>query len=292
MDEFGDDNLDAHTYIHETGHLLGLKDYYSTLSPYDSPLGCVDMMDNNIGDHSAFTKFSLGWSKPIVVKEEKTITLPSFEESGDFILLTNDNFNGTPFDEYFTIEYITPTGLNKEDYSSPYKGNGLQGYSKGGVRISHIDNRAINSSARYESDYNKFYNDPISNTAHAGYTKFLDEEKGEGALYQNTIMQKNVATAEYKVLDTSRAYYNAIRFKDRGNGEPTRLQSPDDSLFFEGDSFDLSSSSPYRSLMPSKNDALNKYYANNDSKDRFDFKIEIGEINDNGAEIKISRLAK
>ena len=290
MDDFGDGNLDAHTYIHETGHLLGLKDYYSTLSPYDSPAGCIDMMDNNIGDHSAFTKFALGWSKPIVVKEEKTITLPSFQESGDFILLTNDNFNGTAFDEYFTIEYITPTGLNKEDYTSPYNGNGLQGYSKPGVRISHIDNRVVNSSSRFESDYTKFYNDPISNTAHAGYTRFLDEGNYEGAMYQNMVMQKNIATAEYSILDMGRKYYNAIRFKDRGDGEPTRLQSPDDALFFEGDSFDLSPSSPYRELMPTKSNTLDKFQASNDQDDIFNFKIEIGKIDENGAEIKISCL--
>ncbi len=290
MDDFGDGNLDAHTYIHETGHLLGLKDYYSALSPYDSPAGCIDMMDNNIGDHSAFTKFALGWSKPIVVKEEKTIKLPSFEDSGDFILLTNDNFNGTPFDEYFTIEYITPDGLNKEDYNSPYNGNMVQGYSKPGIRISHIDNRAVNSSSRFESDYTKFYNDPISNTAHTGYTRFLDEGNYEGAMYQNTIMQKNISTAEYKVLDMGRKYYNAIRFKDRGDGELTRLQSPDDALFFEGDSFDLSSSSPYRELMPSKSNTLDKFQASNDQKDIFNFKIEIGKIDETGAEIKISYL--
>ncbi len=290
MDEFGDGNLDAHTYIHETGHLLGLKDYYSALSPYDSPAGCIDMMDNNIGDHSAFTKFALGWSKPIVVKEEKTITLPSFEENGDFILLTNDNFNGTAFDEFFTIEYITPDGLNKEDYSSPYNGNGIQGYSKPGIRISHIDNRVVNSSSMFESDYANFYNDPISNTAHPGYTRFLDEGNDKRAMYQNTIMQKNISTAEYKVLDINRKYYNAIRFKDRGDGKPSRLQSPDDSLFFEGDSFDLSPSSPYRELMPTKSNALNKFQVSNSQKDIFDFKIEMGKIDENGAEIRISRL--
>ncbi len=290
MDEFGNGNVDAHTYIHETGHLLGLNDYYSTLSPYDTPLGCIDMMDNNIGDHCAFSKFSLGWVKPIVVKEEKKITLPSFGKSGDFILLTNDNFNGTPFDEYFTIEYVTPDNLNEGDYLSPYAGNGLQGYSKPGVRISHIDNRAINKSASFESDFNQFYDDPISNTAHMGYTKFLDDSNTKTALYQNRIIQKNIAQSLCKVSDGERAYYNAITYRDRGNGEKARLISPDDALFFEGDSFDLSQGSPYCELMPSGSDLLDKYFASKDEKDIFDFKIEIGKIDENGAEISISHL--
>ncbi len=291
MTEFGDDNVDAHTYIHETGHLLGLKDYYSTYRPYDSPMGCIDMMDNNIGDHSALSKFALGWSKPIVVKEEKTITIPSFQETGDFILLTNDNFNGTAFDEYFTIEYITPTGLNREDYNEPYNGNGLQGYSQPGVRITHVDNRVVNKMANFEDDYTQFYNDPISNTAVSGYTMFLDEASAKGPMYQSKIMQKNYATADYTIADSTREYYNAIRYKDRGTGEKTRLQSPDDALFFEGDSFDLTPSSPYRSLMASGSNTLDKFKVSKSPVDVFDFQIEVGKITEDGAEIKISYVS-
>ncbi|MDY4215398.1 MAG: hypothetical protein SOX53_04230, partial [Candidatus Onthovivens sp.] len=45
--------LDTHTYIHEFGHQLGLNDYYDTsnsggLNPYTSPMGGLDMMDNNV----------------------------------------------------------------------------------------------------------------------------------------------------------------------------------------------------------------------------------------------------
>ena len=59
---------DAHTIIHETGHMLGLDDYYS----YDNEsnfgyLGGIDMMDLNIGDHSSFSKYALGWTSPTVV---------------------------------------------------------------------------------------------------------------------------------------------------------------------------------------------------------------------------------
>ena len=288
MDEFGDGNLDAHTYIHETGHMLGLQDYYSTYTPYDCPSGCVDMMDNNIGDHCAFSKFALGWVKPVVVKEEKSFYLPSFQESGEFLLLTNDNWNLTPFDEYFTVELLTPSGLNAEDYSSPYEGNDLQGYGKAGVRISHIDNRAVDKLSHYASDPEDFYNDPFSNTAYSGLTMFFEPEKKQGAMYLNRLMQKNIATAEYTVLDSSRSYYQAIRFKEREDGEVARLANPDDALFYAGESFDLGPSSPYRELMTSKSNTLDKYHDSQDEKDTFPYRISIDDIDEGGARITVS----
>ncbi len=290
MDEFGDGDIDAHTYIHETGHMLGLKDYYSTYSPYDCPAGCIDMMANNIGDHSAFSKFALGWVKPIVVKEAKSFYLPSFQESGEFLLLTNENWNKTPFDEYFVVEYLSPTGLNEEDYSSPYEGNGLQGYSQAGVRISHIDNRAVDSLGHYASDPQDFYNDPFSNTAYSGLTVFQQPEAKKGAMYLNRLMQKNIATAEYTILDPSSSYYQAIRFKERENGEVTRLLNPDDSLFYAGDSFDLVSSSPYRDLMTSGSEALDKYHDSMDPVDTFSYRISIENIDEGGAKISILEI--
>jgi len=63
---YGTAEVDAHTLIHETGHMMGLQDYYD----YDgaaNPMGRVDMMDNNIIDHNAWSKFNYGWVSPYVV---------------------------------------------------------------------------------------------------------------------------------------------------------------------------------------------------------------------------------
>ena len=58
-----DDNkgLDSHVLIHETGHMLGLNDYYNTYgdSTY-SPLGGLDMMDGDFGDNNPYSKILLG----------------------------------------------------------------------------------------------------------------------------------------------------------------------------------------------------------------------------------------
>lgn len=105
--------VDAHTFIHETGHLLGLDDYYD----YDSesnPSGSFDMMTYNVVDHTMYSKYLLNWSQPYVVNETTKITLRPAESSGDFIIL-NANWNNHVYDEYILIEYFTPTGLNYQD---------------------------------------------------------------------------------------------------------------------------------------------------------------------------------
>ena len=77
-----EDKLDTHTYIHETGHFLGLNDYYSDTPTY-SPIGKHDMMDANVGDHNSYSKMLLGWTKPYLVTGNGTIDLNEFY---DFII--------------------------------------------------------------------------------------------------------------------------------------------------------------------------------------------------------------
>ena len=134
---------DAHTYIHESGHLMSLDDYYNAYDGSTAPIGAVDMMDHNIGDHNAFTKYSLGWTVPEIVDnnstfESKTYTLRPFESSGDSIVIA-PNFNGTSMDEYLILEYYTPTGLNKFDSDQRY--DGVYEFRKPGVKILHADQR-------------------------------------------------------------------------------------------------------------------------------------------------------
>ena len=133
---------DAHTYIHETGHMLGLDDYYD-VEGTEGVCGGVDMMDNNIGDHGAYSKYLLNWTAPYVIdgtQNSVTINLKPFESSGEFILLGN-GFNDSAFDEYITIEYYTPTGLNEKDKNG--YADGLNTYTQAGVKINHIDARII-----------------------------------------------------------------------------------------------------------------------------------------------------
>ncbi|MDY5930300.1 MAG: hypothetical protein SPJ27_09790 [Candidatus Onthovivens sp.] len=171
--------LDTHTYIHEFGHQLGLNDYYDTsnsggLNPYTSPMGGLDMMDNNVGDHSAFSKFALGWINPFVVSGDigsVEVEIRSLIESGECIILPTSNYNNTPFDEYLMIEYIKNDSINKVDSTNGYPstfytdGRIIRFYSKNGIRITHIDARSVDSNLDYTDNINDMVMTKFSNTA-------------------------------------------------------------------------------------------------------------------------------
>ena len=138
--------VDAHTYIHEMGHIFGLVDYYD----YDglhSPLGCFDMQDFNVGDHNAYSKYALGWVEPYLVESDATITINPMESSGDCIIVRNPNskFSNSAFDEYLMLELITPTGLWKQDSEKAYPGLNTKTFTNAGVRITHVDGRLRNN---------------------------------------------------------------------------------------------------------------------------------------------------
>lgn len=150
-------SIDSHTFVHETGHFLGLNDYYSTDGNASySPLGKVDMMDNNIIDHNSYSKMLLGWTKPYLVYGNAEIDLKSMQNSNSLIVIQQDDaevsneFN--PFGEYILIELYTNEGLNRIDSFDKY-GDVLAPQGKG-VRIYHIDKRLYSVTV---DEYNNKY---------------------------------------------------------------------------------------------------------------------------------------
>ncbi len=164
--------VDAHTIIHETGHMMGAPDYYS-YDHNEGPAGCVDMMDQNVGDHNAYTKMAYNWVGPMVVDGTSNnfeITLPSYTDTGKFILLRNtttDPWNETPYDEYLILEYYTPTGVNKMDstgyaeWSNQTSSTGSSAYGHGGtyehagLQVFHVDARTGSIQGELDEKGNK-----------------------------------------------------------------------------------------------------------------------------------------
>lgn len=150
--DFSPDNpdCDAHVLIHETGHLLGLNDYYSYSGMGYSPLGGIDMMDNNVGDHNPYSKMLLGWATPYVVYgNDVTITLPSSAIEDAFIVLPYEGktyrvdeesgkvlFN--PFDEYLILDLYSDAGKLR---GMDYEGYGAHVVDGVGGRLYHVDAR-------------------------------------------------------------------------------------------------------------------------------------------------------
>ena len=137
------------TALHETGHLLGLPDYYDRVPESGNSGGCLsaDMMDQNQGDHNAFSKMLLGWVKPAVVTADTQITLRSISREASAAVIVPRGWDGNYLSEYFMIEYVTPDG-NHRDISCP---------EGGAVRIWHIS--AATSKWTYDATSGMFMND-------------------------------------------------------------------------------------------------------------------------------------
>ncbi len=142
------EKIDSHIYIHETGHMLGLSDYYnydfgSTLGngkiDYSMPVGGLDMMDLNIGDHNAYSKLLLGWINPVIINSNYNSVLNAFSSSGEAILIPITRYNESAFFTYLIIEYYTPKDLNEYDSKNQYLNKYPLMFTKNGFKIYRVN---------------------------------------------------------------------------------------------------------------------------------------------------------
>jgi M6 family metalloprotease-like protein len=93
--------------IHETGHALGIPDYYDyddSVGP-DGGVGGLDMMDHNKGDHNCFSKWMLEWITPTAISVgTQTVTLSASGTSQDCVLIFPGITTGDLFSEYFLAQ--------------------------------------------------------------------------------------------------------------------------------------------------------------------------------------------
>jgi M6 family metalloprotease-like protein len=100
------------TIIHETGHALGVPDYYD----YDDAVGPrggvgnLDIMDST-GDHNCFSKFMLDWITPTVVSGgAAAVTLRASGLYPDALIFMPGAVPGRIFDEFFMAQNRTRSG--------------------------------------------------------------------------------------------------------------------------------------------------------------------------------------
>ncbi len=151
------------TVIHETGHSLGLPDYYDydvNTGP-DGGLGYYDMMDASIGDHNAFSKWLLGWVTPTAVTTySPTAKLRPSGTYPDALVVMPDANASNPFSEYFIVQNRQKAGNDDESM--------MRYYGWYGIAVWHVDARLDSSGWDFLSDN--------SRTAH----KLLALEQADG----------------------------------------------------------------------------------------------------------------
>ena len=234
-------SCNTNSLIHETGHLLGLNDYYSydtdprsiTGDDYfttysggamEGGLGGLDMMDGNIGDHSAFSKWLLGWLEPNVLEfdeiaklDKKTVKLKPSSQSQDTLFVKLKDSDDL-FTEMFVIECIAPVG-NAYEYTR---------LKEPIVRVIHVD-----SSVAEEDEYGgwrgfgfKFDNSFTS-------TKYISTVEADGEdTFMNFSGGKGSNKPTYEISDyfkkgdelTPNTYPNTNAYDKYGNATvPTGL---------------------------------------------------------------------
>lgn len=218
--------IDAHTYIHEMGHVLGLDDYYDYGGYRYEPAGGFSMQDCNVGGHDPFSVLSLGWASAYIPSQSIEITLRSFQSSHEMILLTPEwNSYNSPFDEYILLELYTPDGLNAFDTDNAYCGSYPQGSSSVGVRMWHVDARLYN-----RASFTKFYSDATTKSSAVAFTNTYYCNEAD-LKYVTDLYSVNEKYADFNLLQL-------IRNNVTTTYKPTTVFSGND-LFKAGSSFNI-----------------------------------------------------
>ena len=229
--------VDAHTCIHECGHLLGLDDYYDSDFTSDpspvSPLGRFDMMDCSLGDHGAFSKMLMRWGAPYVVDGACEITLRQSGSNPDFLLLAPE-WNGTPFDEYLLLEFYSPSYLNAPDSKLEYAGG--KSLINPGVKVYHVDARLGLYESRTKDPVGYFDED----SALASFSLAFHNDNS-GTVSGNKVISKGdgfliqLLDASSGSADLSEFYVASFEIASRPyNGENVSFRK---ALFGKGDGF-------------------------------------------------------
>jgi len=135
---------DPYVTIHETGHSLGLPDYYDydgSVGP-DGGVGGLDQMDHNWGDHNCFSKYMLGWLTPTFafanLNDEQ---LSKSNANPDAVLVMPGYDPVSPWAEYFMAQNRYRDGVDAT-------------YPADGLLLWHVDSRVLlDGSFEYDNSY-------------------------------------------------------------------------------------------------------------------------------------------
>ena len=230
--------------IHETGHLLGLSDYYDTY--YQSnPLGQCEIMDFGIGDLNAYSKMLLGWQKPYVVLGNGVVNLDSILTRNNFFVVLDDEyvprFNAkgqllfNPFSEYILGEHYKNVGLHRKPSMDGY--DGVFDIDGQGIKLYHVDSRLFKLEESSVSDASTINEIDLTKNK---YIRLVNNTSGgskseRNILNRNDLSYENIDNAwnEILLIDAT----NQSNFIEGGHF----VYATKEALFMEGDVFSIDS---------------------------------------------------
>ena len=242
-DDTNHSEADSHVFIHETGHMFGLNDYYD-YGADTRPAGGFNMQEHTTGSHEAFSITSLGWGKVIIPETDTIVELEDYESSHVSVLLsTHPESHNSPFDEYILLELFAPTGTKKFDATYHWKGFYSNGPQQPGVRVWHVDSRlAQRVGSSYSTDLltdatTTDSTEAFSNTSvGTNHGSVLGEEYNKYSQLFN--VRNNAPTEDYygnviKVIDET----NLFRTGDSFNWNDFTNQFPEGNKMDSGEKF-------------------------------------------------------
>lgn len=147
---------------HETGHMLGLPDYYDYANNYpngyadaNGGVGGLDEMHGNTSDHNSFNKWVMGWLYPDFITKNETgyklyKTTTTNGALAKSLVVSNSPDPLTPFTEYFMVQNRRKEQNDAMQYGSPPD----DGFPGDGLLIWHVDARLGNDGyQKYDNSY-------------------------------------------------------------------------------------------------------------------------------------------
>ena len=183
------------TILHETGHAMGLPDYYlyGRDTDFDGMHGTAgsELMDDSGGDFSCVSKLQLGWYKKDQVQVydpsagAQTFTLNNAQgANGNTVIIPCGELDSRYHSEYMMIEYTTKDGNNSAPPWYVEMGEG--------IRVYHVDATLFNNgwwtSYRYASG-SEFTND------YAGrrFIRIIDDTDSDNIYKTGDIINGNIS---------------------------------------------------------------------------------------------------
>ncbi|MDE5862582.1 MAG: hypothetical protein K2H28_10380 [Ruminococcus sp.] len=195
------------SYLHETGHCMGLPDYYlyNGEKDFEGLHGSAgyEMMDETNADFSAVSKLMLGWYKREQVSiydpttKTQSYTLNNAQkENGNCIIIPCGKLENNYYSEFLILEYTTLDVNNsrlKKDYWWRTSG--------AGVRVFHVEGTVSDNIGWKYWKYASGENEATNNDAGRRFIRIIDDTETDNLYHAGDVIDSNISGFKWYAED-------------------------------------------------------------------------------------------